>query len=375
MLTLYLALSSSVRFAAAYSLSVGTVILPAGRLGDMYGHKRLILIGYSWASLWSLVAGLSHYAGSDIFFDVCRGLQGIGFSILLPNAAAMLARCTENGHWRRALYFTVFAASAPNGFVLGAIFASLLTQLAGVWEWSFYLSAICIAAITVLAALTLPSDRYLNEHHAQGAAAGAEDGEKSPAGHHKPKFDYIGTLLAVSGLILFNFAWNQAAVTSWSTAYNPVLLVVGMALIAVFLYYESRIEHPLIPTNIWTFKNSIMLGCIALGWSSFGIWNLYSVRWWIEVRGASLLSATAMTSPATIAGCIAAPTSILILNKFGASWVMFFAMCAFMTANALLASMPEQQLYWKQSFPSWCIAPFGMVSNSLSTPVMIVSGD
>lgn len=360
------------RFAAAFSLSVGTIILPAGRAGDMIGHKRIVVFGFAWASLWSLLCGISSYTRSDIFFDFCRAMQGMGFSILLPNSVAILSRCTHADHWRRPLYFTVFAASAPNGFLLGAIFSSLFTQLRGTWEWGFYLSTICLAGLTVAAALVLPSDSYLIHFHKHSEKPDGAD-SASTVPDEKAQFDYLGTLLAVSGLVLINFAWNQAGVVGWQVAYNPVLLVVGIALVAAFLYVETRVAHPLIPTDIWTPRNSIVLGCVALGWSSFGIWSFYSVRWWITLRGATLLSATAMASPCGVAGCLAAVTSIFLLRHAGPSWVMFLALAAFMTANALIASQPLQQLYWKQSFPSWVIAPFGM-DMSFPSASLIIAG-
>lgn len=78
-------------FAAAYSLTVGTFILIAGRLGDVYGHKKFFIIGFFWYALWSLLAGFSVYS-NQIFFDCCRAFQGIGPALLLPNAIAILGR-------------------------------------------------------------------------------------------------------------------------------------------------------------------------------------------------------------------------------------------------------------------------------------------
>lgn len=99
-------------FAAAYSLTVGTFILIAGRLGDILGHKKLFIAGYLWYGLWSLVAGLSVYSRSQIFFDICRALQGIGPALLLPNALAILGRTYPPGR-RKDMMFSLFGAAAP----------------------------------------------------------------------------------------------------------------------------------------------------------------------------------------------------------------------------------------------------------------------
>lgn len=239
----------------------------------MYGNKLLVLIGFSWACLGSLLCGLSSYSPSDICFDVFRAFQGLGFSIALPNAAAVLARSSVDGQWRRVIYFTIFAASAPNGFLIGAVFASLIAQFHPEhWEFSFYLATVCLFGLTLLAWATVPSDEYLTRFYRE--AEEERTGGKAPP-HEKPGFDWLGTLFALTGLILVNFAWNQAGVVGWSEPYNGVLLGVGLICIGIFLYVERKVAYPLIPVDIWTPQNSVVIGCIALGWSSFGIWNFY----------------------------------------------------------------------------------------------------
>lgn len=74
---------------AGYSLTVGSFILIAGRLGDVFGYKRMYVFGFIWYGLWSLVAGLSVWS-NHVLFTFCRALQGIGPAILLPNGLAIL---------------------------------------------------------------------------------------------------------------------------------------------------------------------------------------------------------------------------------------------------------------------------------------------
>lgn len=114
-------------FTAAYSLTVGTFILPAGRMGDMFGHKKLYLVGWVWFSVWSVVVGCSVWGGS-VMFSVSRGFQGIGPAILVPNAMALVGRTYPLG-LKRNLVFSAFGAGGPTGFVVGATFAALFSQL------------------------------------------------------------------------------------------------------------------------------------------------------------------------------------------------------------------------------------------------------
>ncbi len=97
---------------AGYSLTVGTFILVGGRLGDMFGYKRMLLIGYGWFSVWSMIAGLAIYS-NHVLFVFARVLQGIGPAILLPNGVALLGASYANGSPRKNMVFALFGACAP----------------------------------------------------------------------------------------------------------------------------------------------------------------------------------------------------------------------------------------------------------------------
>ena len=102
---------------AGYSLAVGTFILFMGRLGDMFGYKRMLLIGYAWFSIWSMIAGLAIYS-NHVLFVFARVLQGIGPAILLPNGVALLGASYANGSPRKDMVFALFGACAPGSSIL-----------------------------------------------------------------------------------------------------------------------------------------------------------------------------------------------------------------------------------------------------------------
>lgn len=81
----------------------------------------------------------------------------------------------------------------------------------------------------------------------------------------------MGAATGVSALVLINFSWNQAALVGWPTPYTYVLLIVGFILLALFGYIERTAKGPLLPRSIFTGDLAWVLGCIAAGWSSFGI--------------------------------------------------------------------------------------------------------
>ena len=108
---------------AGYSLTVGTFILFSGRLGDLFGWKKMLVIGYSWFAVWSIVAGLAWYSNS-VLFIFARILQGIGPSVCLPNALALLGVLYKPGR-RKEMAFAIFAACAPCGGVLGTFLGAV----------------------------------------------------------------------------------------------------------------------------------------------------------------------------------------------------------------------------------------------------------
>lgn len=245
---------------AAYSLTVGTFILPAGRWGDLYGHKKLFVLGYFWFALWSLIAGFSVYSHSLTFFAFCRGMQGIGPALLLPNGIAVLSRTYPPGP-RKEMVLSIFGATAPGGFVLGAVFSGIFTQFLW-WPWSYWVMAVVLAFFGAMVLFVVPS---------------------MPVAGGRPSFaeyDVPGTVLGVSGLILFNFAWNQGPAAGWQKVYVYVLLIVGIAAISLFFWYEKRWAHyPLVPMSSFTRDTRLVFGCEAMGWASFGIWVFY---YWYE---------------------------------------------------------------------------------------------
>lgn len=330
-------------FPAAYALTVGTFILPAGRLGDLYGHKRLVIAGFTWWSLWSLIGGLSVYSG-PILLDVCRAMQGIGPALCLPNAVAILGRTYRQGV-RKQMMFSAFGATAPTGFVVGAVFTSLLAKYAS-WQWGFYINAITCLLLAILSFFLIPT---------------------TPPPHLSPSettwdlTDALGGITGVSGLVLVNIAWNQAPVVGWSTPYTYVLLIVGLVVLGGFGYVELRVsKFPLVPFKDMAADSAFILACMALGWSGFSVWTYYFWQFLLELRHVSPLLASAQFSPACISGLLAAITTGYIIHRVPGSLLMGIALLAFSLGLILLATAPVDQTYWAQTFLSIVIMPWGM---------------
>ncbi|CAN6674980.1 low affinity ammonium transporter [Trichomonascus vanleenenianus] len=329
-------------YLAAYSLTVGTFILPAGRLGDMYGHKKFFLIGFSWLALWSLICGLSNYVSTSIFFDVCRGLQGIGPAILMPNSLALLGRTFPEGT-RKHMAFALFGACSPGGYILGGLFSALLAQFAH-WPWAFYIMAITATVVTVASYFVIPAR---DEHD--------EDGKR---------FDFLGAFTGVAGLIFFNVAWNQAPIIGWSRAYTYVLLIIGMLFFAAFVYIELRVaEQPLVPLTVFNARIGSALAIVVCGWATFGMWIFYLSQILEVLKGDTPILMIAKFSPVTLSGMFASLAVGVLMSRLPISVILLISMIAFCVPSILIATLPLTQVYWAQTFVAILIAPWGMDMN------------
>jgi MFS family permease len=207
---------------------------------------------------------------------------------------------------KKNIMFGLFGSLAPAGFVFGSLLGALFGQLSW-WPWAFWTMGLLCLAFGVLTVFTVPESDHLR--------------------HEKPtadELDLVGTFLSVSGLVLVNFAWNQAFVTSWVKVYNGVCLGVGISMLIAFTWWEGRARYPLVPTKYFTMVTTLTLVVLCAGFASFGIWEYYYFQFSRVLRGYSALAITAQLTPIILSGALAAVCSGYILDRFGASTVLLY---------------------------------------------------
>ncbi|TQB69481.1 hypothetical protein MPDQ_001841 [Monascus purpureus] len=330
---------------AAYSLTVGTFILISGRLGDLYGHKLLFLIGWIWFGLWSLLAGFSAWSPGIIFFDFCRAMQGIGPALLNPNALAILARTYPPGP-RKNMVFSLFGATAPGGFTVGSVFSALLAERVW-WPWAYWVMGIACFLLAALGAVVVP--QYSED---------GDPGEEVTSSF--ARIDVLGAVTGIAALVLINFAWNQGPVVGWTVPYTYILLIVGFLSLGLFMFVERRAACPLIPPSVFKGDVGWVLGCIAAGWSSFGILVYYFFQVMEVLKGNSPLLVTAKWAGVSVSGAVAAIINGFLLGLIPPSIIIFIAMLAFTAGQLLLATLPLHQIFWAQAFVLTIVTPWGM---------------
>ncbi|KAL4998225.1 major facilitator superfamily domain-containing protein [Aspergillus recurvatus] len=250
-----------------YSLTVGTFILTAGKLGDLYGSKRLLILGWVWFGVWSVIGGCSAFTHSPIFFDIARALQGIGPAFLLPNALAIAGRTYPPGK-KKNIIFSAFAMAAPLGCstagAIGAAFAEYVW-----WPWVMWLYGI---GCFVLAGVSWWTISWF-------------------------VLDYIGSCLGVAGLLLLNISWNQAPIDGWSTPYVYLLLLVGFLVLGVFVLQEKRAMEPILDVSI---INGRAISGIVAALSTPFLMSVISSGWLMAIACGSFLAGCLLMSTAPI---------------------------------------------------------------------------
>ena len=349
---------------SGYSLTVGTFILVSGRLGDQFGYKNVLLVGYAWYAVWSVVVGLSVFhrgGGGWVLAVFARVLQGIGPALCLPNALAILGAAYPPGH-RKAMVFSFFGAVAPYGGVFGAAMASVLAL--AWWPWAFWGFAIFFVALGVAGYLIIPD---MPMHRARGPASRARSTRPpsllSRLGALSTELDIPGAAVGVAALVLFNVGWNMAPIHGWGRPEAIAPLILGLALFAVFIFVELHVaERPLVPLDALNVETGFVLTATLCGWATFGIWALYTVQILEDIRGLSPLLTSAWFSPVIVAGTIAAVTSGKLLGRWGVTppVVMTMAAMGFFVGIILIGTTPVYQIYWGQTFVSMVVIPFGM---------------
>lgn len=330
-------------YMSSFALTCGTFILASGRLGDVYGPKPVILIGHVFAFIWAILGAVSYWVQNETFFICCRALQGVGVAMILPNVLGAAGRVYKAGKLRKHLIFALIGWCAPIGGIMAPFFGGLIAVKTKYWNWLLWAYAIATLLGFFLVWLSFPH---------------------FPSKRKEVSVDWIGCGLAVSGMLLLNFVWNQAPLASngWKNPYIIVLLIVSIALLAIFVWYELRYpSNPLLPSGVLkNFRILIVLICLFLCWGSFGILIYHYFVFNLWLRDYSPLGVGAAAIPAVCFGLLAAMSCPFAIRLIPIEIVMTFSMAAFLGGMIMLAVVEPQQGYWHLTFAMPTMMAFGM---------------
>ena len=231
----------------AYSLAFGGLLLLGGRLADLVGRKRMLIIGMIGFACASALGGA---AQNFTMLLIARAIQG-AFGALLAPAALSTLTVTFTNPAERGKAFGIFGAIAGAGGAVGLLLGGVLTEYLS-WRWCLYVNVI-FSVVAVAAAIRLLSrDR------------------RDPSVH----LDVPGTVLVVAGLVAFVYGLSEADTKGWGDPLTIGLLVGGVILLALFVLTERRVAHPLLPLRIILdrFRGGAYL---SIGLSAIGLFGVF----------------------------------------------------------------------------------------------------
>ncbi|WAL96732.1 MFS transporter [Streptomyces sp. Je 1-369] len=221
--------------ATSFALAAAGFTLLLGRIGDLFGRKRLFIGGMALLGLSSALGGL---ATSPEVLLTARVLQGLATAAVTPAGLALLTTAFREGPLRdRALGLNGALMSA--GFTTGAILGGLLTELLS-WRWAFLINVPVAAAVVALAPTLLTESRIVCKH----------------------RLDLPGAVTVTGGLLALVHGLTRAGESGWSDPLTLGALLTGGGLLVAFWFVEQRSPAPLVPVRIMR-RRSVVWGNTA----------------------------------------------------------------------------------------------------------------
>jgi len=226
----------------AYLLTFGGFLLLGGRLGDLFGHRRLFTAGISVFTLASLACGLADGQGSLL---AARAVQGLGGAVASAVALSLVVSLfPEPG--QRAKAMGVYGLLSAGGGSIGVLLGGVLTGLLS-WHWIFLVNVPIGAAVLVASMRVLP------------ASAGR-------AG--RGRLDVPGAVLVTAAVLLAVYAITGAGQAGWTSARTGGALAGAAVLLAAFAVAESRAPAPLVPLRLLRRRNLTVASLTGVLWSA-----------------------------------------------------------------------------------------------------------
>ncbi|CAM5651960.1 MFS transporter OS=Streptomyces aurantiogriseus OX=66870 GN=GCM10010251_72360 PE=4 SV=1 [Streptomyces aurantiogriseus] len=319
----------------AYSLAFGGLLLLGGRIADLVGHKRTVVIGLIGFTAASAFGGAATTSG---MLFAARALQGVFAAVLAPSALSLLTTTfTDPGERHRAfgIFGTLAASGAAIGFVVGGLVSEYLS-----WRWCLYVN-VPIGIIGVL-----------------GALAFLHDGP----GREGARLDVPGVLLGCGGVVLIVYGCSEAEPRGWTDPLVTAVFAAGIALLTVFVWWQKKAPVPLLPLHILQDRNR--LGCfLTMALSVIGMFGMFLfMTYYLQVvLGYSPLRTGIAFLPLTASIFIGSnQISARLLPRLPPRALMAPGMLLAATGMLILTRMTVHSAYATEIFPALILMGLGM---------------
>jgi EmrB/QacA subfamily drug resistance transporter len=319
----------------AYLLTFGGFLLLGGRLGDLYGHRRLFLAGITLFTVASLCCGLATSQGLLI---AARAVQGVGGAIASAVALSlMMTLFTEPAD--RAKAMGVFGFVASGGGSIGVLLGGILTDTLD-WHWIFLVNIPIGIAVVILSLRLLPG-------------GGGQIGTG--------RLDVGGAITVTAALMLAVYAIVNGNQNGWTSAETLGLLAGAVALLAVFLWIESRVDAPLMPLRLFKKRNLVTSNVVGVLWAgAMFAWFFLSALYLQLVLGYTPLQVGLAFLPANLVmGALSVGVSARLVMRYGIKKPLAVGLFVAAAGLLLFARAPVGGSFVVDVLPAMLLLGFG----------------
>jgi EmrB/QacA subfamily drug resistance transporter len=319
----------------AYLLTLGSLILVAGSLGDLYGERRIFSIGVAGFGVVSVVCAI---APTIEVLVAGRALQGVFGALLTPSALAVIV--SAFGPDERGAAIGSWTAWSGIGLVIGPLAGGWLVDTAS-WRWIFAINVPFVLITLALVAVAVPK----------------------ATGRREVRLDWLGAVLTTLGLAGPVLALIRQPEAGWGSPEVWAVGLGGLVLLGVFVVHERRTPMPMLPLELFSRRNFTFgnLQTFAM-YGGLGAMFFFLTLFLQQVAGYEALEAGIATIPTTLVMFAFSKRAGRLADRYGPRLFMGCGPLVSAVGVALMLRLDEDIAYWTELFPALLIFSFGLVA-------------
>lgn len=321
--------------ANAYLLTLGSLILVAGSLGDLYGERRVFAIGVGGFGAVSVVCAA---APTIEVLIAGRALQGVFGALLTPSALAVIISAFPPDE--RGAAIGSWTAWSGIAMVIGPLAGGWLVDTAS-WRWIFAINVPFVLVTLALVAVAVPASR----------------------GRPGVRLDWLGALLTIAGLAGPVLALIRQPDVGWGDPSVWAVGLAGLALLVLFVWHERRTAAPMLPPGLFARRNFTFgnLQTFAM-YGGLGAMFFFLTLFLQQVAGYDALEAGLATIPTTLVMFALSKRAGRLADRYGPRLFMGLGPLVSAAGIALMLRLDAEFSYWTELFPALLIFSLGLVA-------------
>lgn len=332
----------------AYAITFGGLLVLGGRIGDLFGRRRMLVLGLIVFSVSSLAGGLADSIGVLV---AARAAQGVGAAIVAPAALSLITTSLPEGHQRtRALGF--YGATAAIGFVAGLVLGGILVQF---FDWRAVLWV--NVPIGLIAAALAPSLIPAPQRAA-----------------HRPRLDLGGALLITAAIASIVYTVSEGPTNGWLSGKTALFGIVSFLLLAGFVAVEQRHPSPLVRLDILRIRQLAVANVFTMMLGAWSAGSLLVMPLYLQLvlHYPPVVTGFAM-APQGVIGFLGASRGARIVRRVGTRRYLMIAGAASAAGFGLIAGFVALRIY-PLLVVGFMLAGYGNASGAFGATVAATQG-